>query len=348
MTWSQYEGGGKAKQRITATALCYNPWTPIFLVMDRITGVATCRDNQQAKAIPFAGLPNAAILQSQSAIRNMANSNQSGSPPDSGEPQHRLKGLMSKVIKTLVGTGGGATAAAVGLWLGGPETALIGGAAGGAASAVVGMTLQGLGYELSSRVLGPREEARIGTVFTLAAAEIHERCNNGEKVREDGFFTPNEDGRSDAEEVWENVLLKSQREAEEKKLPYMAHLMANTAFDDTISAEMAHQLIKLAEDLTYRQLCILQLSVVKDRFNLRKGNYFDTDDFPTELRQILYEYHVLNSRALVSNGETIAIGIQEISPGNTMPQGLGVDLYNLMRLREIPLEDLQTVAVHLE
>ena len=115
---------------------------------------------------------------------------------------------MSKAIKTLVGTGGGATAAAVGLWLGGPETALIGGAAGGAASAVVGMTLQGLGYELSSRVLGPREEARIGTVFTLAAAEIHERCNNGEKVREDGFFTPNEDGRSDAEEVWENVLLK--------------------------------------------------------------------------------------------------------------------------------------------
>ena len=77
------------------------------------------------------------------------------------------------------------------------------------------------------------------------------------------------------------------------------------------------------------------------------GDYFDTDDFPTELRQILYEYHVLNSRVLVSNGETIAIGIQEISPGNTMPQGLGADLYNLMRLREIPLEDLQTVAVHL-
>ena len=227
----------------------------------------------------------------------MATSNQSGSPPDSGEPQHRLKGLMSKAIKTLVGTGGGATPRPRSVsGSAAQKTALIGGAAGGAASAVVGMTLQGLGYELSSRVLGPREEARIGTVFTLAAAEIHERCNNGEKVREDGFFTPNEDGRSDAEEVWENVLLKSQREAEEKKLPYMAHLMANIAFDDTISAEMTHQLIKLAEDLTYRQLCILQLSVVKDRFNLRKGNYFDTEDFPIELRQILYEYHVLHSR----------------------------------------------------
>ena len=31
------------------------------LFMDRITGVASCSDNQQAKAIPFAGLPNAAI-----------------------------------------------------------------------------------------------------------------------------------------------------------------------------------------------------------------------------------------------------------------------------------------------
>ena len=58
---SQYEGGGKAKQRITATAFCYNPWTPIFLVHGQNHGRCSCSDNQQAKAIPFAGLPNAAI-----------------------------------------------------------------------------------------------------------------------------------------------------------------------------------------------------------------------------------------------------------------------------------------------
>ena len=209
------------------------------------------------------------------------------------------------------------------------------------------MALQKIGYELSSRLLAPREEVRIGTVFTLAAAEIVLRCNNDEKVREDGFFSAADGERSDAEEVWENALLKSQREPEEKKLPFMAHLMANLAFDTSVSAEMAHQIIKTAEELTYRQLCILQLSVLKDRFNLRKTNYFDTEDFPAQLRQILYEYHGLNNRMLVSNGETIAIGIQEISPGNTMPQGLGADMYNLMRLGLIPEEDLTPIAAHL-
>ena len=143
-------------------------------------------------------------------------------------------------------------------------------------------------------------------------------------------------------------MLKSQRKPEEKKLPYMAYLMANLAFDDTVSPEMAHQIIKTAEELTYRQLCILRLSVVKGRFQMRNGNYFDTDDFPIQLRQILYEYHDLNARVLVSNGDTIAIGIQEISPGNTIPQGLGADMYNLMRLGLIPDEDLLPIAAQLK
>ena len=269
--------------------------------------------------------------------------NQSDAVPDDTGPDQRLKSLISKGIEILGGAGSGLAAAATGLLVAGPEGAAVGGAAG----TLIGMTLRSVGFELSSRLLAPREEARIGTVFTLAAAEIVARCNNGEKVREDGFFSAADDGRSDAEEVWENALLKSQREPEEKKLPYMAHLMANLAFDETISAEMAHQIIKTAEELTYRQLCILQLSAVKNRFNLRQGDYFDTASFAKELRQILYEYHGLNNRMLVSNGATIAVGIQEISPGNTTPQGLGADIYNLMRLGLIPDEDLTPIAVYL-
>ena len=76
--------------------------------------------------------------------------------------------------------------------------------------------------------------------------------------------------------------------------------MANLAFDDTVSPEMAHQIIKTAGELTYRQLCILRLYVVKGRSRMRNGNYFDTDNFPIQLRQILYEYHDLNARVLGS------------------------------------------------
>ena len=57
------------------------------------------------------------------------------------------------------------------------------------------------------------------------------RTGNGEAVREDGFFDERSDSRSvDAKEVWEGILMKSQREPEEKKLPFMAHLLASVAF----------------------------------------------------------------------------------------------------------------------
>ncbi len=89
--------------------------------------------------------------------------------------------------------------------------------------------------------------------------------------------------------MWESTLLKSQREAEEKKLPYMAHLLANLAFNTEISAAMAHQMTKAAESMTYRQLCILQLSATKEKFNLRKQSYEGEESFAKDL------YHMVST-----------------------------------------------------
>ena len=126
-------------------------------------------------------------------------------------------------------------------------------------------------------------------MLAIAAREIHQRIEAGEGVRTDGFFDPKHTGRSDAEEVAESVLLKSQREPEEKKLPYMGHLLSSVAFDSEIGAHMAHQIIKTAEELTYRQLCLLKLAVVKDGFGLRAEEYRNQDQFQKSLYQVLYE-----------------------------------------------------------
>ena len=207
--------------------------------------------------------------------------------------------------------------------------------------------VKAIGHDLSSRLLSPREQARVGSVFALAAAEIVERCQNGESVRDDGFFDNGGGGRSDAEEVWESTLLKSQRESEEKKLPYMAHLLANLAFDREISAEMAHQMTKAAESMTYRQLCILQLSTTKETFNLRKRNYEGQDSFPKDLYQLIYEYYDLYNRGLINFGSTLAAALVDVNPGTAMPQALGMDIYYQMRLYLIPDGDLAPIAAHL-
>ena len=255
---------------------------------------------------------------------------------NSREHDNRLRDLIHKGAEIA----GGATGSAVGFLLAGPEGAAVGGAIG----AVATMVVKKIGHDLSSRFLSPREEARVGGVYVLAAVEIVERCQTGEKVRDDGFFGTGDFGRSDAEEVWESTLLKSQKEPEEKKLPYMAHFLANLAFDTEISAAMAHQMTKMAESMTYRQLCILQLSASKEKFRLRQRSYEGQESFPKGLYQILYEYYDLSNRGLINFGGTLAITLLDVNPGAATPQALGVDIYYQMRLCLIPDNELALIA----
>lgn len=238
---------------------------------------------------------------------------------------------------------GGAAAGALVFLAGDPVGAAVLGAGGAAAV----KALIHIGDVVSERVLGPREKVRVGAVLAIAAALIEERINNGEPLRDDGFFQEKLSGRSDAEEIIESIVLKSQREPEEKKIPYMGRLLANVAFQKVISAEMAHQLAKTAEQLTYRQLCILKLAVVKDGLGLRSGDYRGQDSLSKELYPVLYECLDLYHRGLVSIGGEVAFGPTDIAPSKMTVQGLGADIYNLMQLHIIPGADLDPIAAAL-
>lgn len=238
---------------------------------------------------------------------------------------------------------GGAVGGALGFLAGGP----IGAAALGAGGAAAAMALKHIGQEVSERFLGPREKVRIGGVLAIAAAEISRRIEHGESIRFDGFFEHEAHGRSYAEEVAESVLLKSQREPEEKKIPYMGYLLSNVAFDAQISGQMAHQIAKAAEELTYRQLCILKLAVVKRAFGLRDADYRGHGSFSKELYQVLYECVDLYHRGFVNFGGEVAFGPTDVFPTKMTVQGLGGDLYNLMSLAMIPDEDVEPIVTQL-
>lgn len=265
-------------------------------------------------------------------------------PQEQTMPSDNLSRNDGGVIRKLIGAGAEIAGAAVGGALGflaaGPE----GAAAGGAAGAVASSVLKHVGDEISERVLSPRERMRVGGVLALVASEVKSRIDSGQVPRSDEFFTAGAGGRSDADEVAEAVLLRSQREAEEKKLPYVAHLFASIAFDSNISAAMAHQLIKASEQLTYRQLCLLRLSAVKDSFGLRKGDYRGQTQFEISLLQVLYECLDLYTRGFVNFGGSVAFGPTDVNPGQMTPQGLGAHLYNAMQLSTIPMTEIVAVA----
>lgn len=72
--------------------------------------------------------------------------------------------------------------------------------------------------EVTRRVLSRREEARAGGAFLAAAEALEERQDAGQQLRDDGFFVRS-NGRADADEVVEGVLLAAQRSYEERKVP---------------------------------------------------------------------------------------------------------------------------------
>ena len=196
----------------------------------------------------------------------------------------------------------------------------------------------------NERQLSPREDYRVGKVLAIAALEIHQRLEKGESLRDNGFFDEKPNGRSDAEEVAEAIMLKCQREPQEKKIPYMGYLKASIAFNPDISTDMGYQIIKEADQLTYRQLCILKLCVVKGRFGLRNENYRDHGKFSKELYSVLYECMDLCQKEYIILREGHTLGLTDIVPQSMTVQGIGGDLFNLMKLSSIPDDDLIPIA----
>ena len=237
----------------------------------------------------------------------------------------------------------GAVSVAMGLLFAGP----VGGAVGGAMGAALSLAWTKLGSEITERLLSSREQARVGYVFGQAAVEIRERIDRGESLRSDGFFSAQQTGRSDAAEVAESILLKSQREPEENKLPYMAHLLASIAFTPQVSPAMAHQITKAAEQLSYRQFCMLKLTAVTDHFRLRSTHYREYGSFPKPMLSILYEFHELVQREFIGIEDVRGFGITDMIPANARVQGLGRDMFTLMQLSEIPEGHVESIATAL-
>ena len=259
------------------------------------------------------------------------------------EDDRRVRGLIKAGTDTFAELSAGAPSGADAFLLAGPAGAAMGGLAG----AAVSLGLRRLGSEITRRKLSRREEARVGCVLALGAAQIRNRIEGGESLRSDGFFDSRRTGRSDAEEVMESVLLRSQREPQERKLPHMAALLSGVAFDASVSGAMAHQLTKAAGDLTFRQLCILRIAVDNEGLDLRDADYRGQGSFAKEQYQVLYECLDLYNRGFVNFGGEVAFGPTDVKPGSMTVQGLGVDIYNLMRLNTIPREDIVPIAIQL-
>ena len=196
---------------------------------------------------------------------------------------------------------------------------------------------------------------RAVTVFTLASKRICAERESGKQLRADGFFDDSVSGRSAAEEVLEQIVQAAQQEPEERKLPVMANLYASIAFREDVDRGMASLFVRTAEQLSYRQLCLLSVFMDRGAHHLRTSDYINAGDREQEpaidlasrLGGVLEEAYDLFTRGLL-DGVDGAMGLRldshpsqiYICPAKMKVQGTGSWLYTLMRLDQLPGQDL--------
>lgn len=247
-------------------------------------------------------------------------------------------------VENLIGAGteitGGVIGGLLGFFIAGPTGAVLGGAGGPIASSA----LKKIASEFSSRVLAHREEIRVGAVLLYVVEKIQNNLDNGRILRDDGFFAPNINTRSSADEILEAGMLATQKEYEEKKLKYYGNLIANISFDTTFSKAQANHLIKTAQALSWRQICVLSLAVRKGAFQLRNESYRTQQTFTQEQIFLLQEIFDLYNKNIITFGTGVLLGVTDIQPSIISTEGVGAHLYNMMNLSEIPDNEIRDVA----
>jgi hypothetical protein len=269
----------------------------------------------------------------------------SGQSDHDDDPSRRIIEAGSELLGVTSGV-------ALGLYAGGPDGVLAGAAAGAALTAAL--------REFAQRVLGPREERRVGAALLSADAMFRERVNAGHQLRDDGWFYKRPKGRSAVAEMLEGTLLMAQREHEERKVDYYGYLLANLSFQSNVDEYLANWLLQLADELTWGQLILLAMVGRKDEFTLPAVTVANTDvmswsqwGLHEQLANLGYGQRSLigNPRKMPESSAgkpqfTIPPHIERLLP-NMQLVNTGPLIYSLMALNRIPSEDIELVISYL-
>lgn len=281
------------------------------------------------------------------------------------EPENTENRHLKEILETGSGVAGSVAGTAIGLIMGGPSGAF----AGAVGGPLAGRTTFYLASEFKHRVLGQREEERIGGTMAFAIEKIQENISEGKQFREDGFFEDQPTQRASAKEVFEGLLLAAQREHEEKKLLFYGNLLANLAFESSIDREYASHLTKEAQSLSYRQLCVLAFigvwSVHRRGINRRlRDPYLGSKSVP-DLEVFKRKKAVLTDDQRVSrdiNSQLLGretfdlitrglISTSQVSNESNYrldmlsPSSIGSNLWELMELWNANQEDMEKVGL---
>lgn len=243
---------------------------------------------------------------------------------------------------------GGVATAAAGLVVAEPAGAL--GVAAGAPLVI--RALRWAGHEVRERVLSHREQVRAGGALASAALELQKLLEQGEELRNDGFFQDDvSPGRTAAEEILEGVLVTAERSYEERKVPYLGKLYAGIAVDASIDPAAANYLLAVGASLTWMQY--VTLNVIAQNFDGRlqlRESMFPEEGQSTDMVALAHQMLDLAQRGFLlqkrpgQEQSELILDAPHIVPAYLKIQGFGFQFWRLAQLSDMPQSDWMPVA----
>lgn len=279
---------------------------------------------------------------------------------DADEQKPNAENNLGKKVAggAIGGAVGGLVGSLAGFAVAGPMGALggsiLGNSVGNASAPLIEHAFQRVSAEFMQRQLSQREERRIVSVLDYVADKVTANFASGLKVRQDSFFSDDEHDRSAADEIFEGVLLAAQREYQEKKIPYYGTLFANIAFHPEISRAQANLLIRLAEQLSYRQLCVLQIFATNTLYGIEghtKTSRFTSyssyrQEIPSPYWSLLSEIYELYTQGYLRYSFSIKEALLyplDLDLNYLHPTDLTNNLRKLMELDRLDNDDLSEI-----
>jgi len=258
----------------------------------------------------------------------------------------------NEIIETGSDLAGAAVGGALGFLTAGP----IGSAGASVAGVMIAKSVKKLLSDFVDRQMSHRETERVGATAAIAINDIKTKIDMGETPRDDDFFQEINGRRSSAEEIFEGTLQKSKTEHEDKKIKLIGHYFANVAFSKAISVGEANHLLNIIGRLSYRQLCVLGILLIKQNSKspqtLREEDYANnTIGLKYETLSLLQEiYNLYNDGLIVCKNSNSPKNIallswHDIIPNNLMLNFLGIRLAKLLDVETIDSDDLNKIII---
>lgn len=221
------------------------------------------------------------------------------------------------------------------------------------ASSIFGGLFPTVINDFSNRFLSKREKSKVGAVGYYAASKIKDNLNKGKSMNTN-FSDLLKDGKwNSAYEIYEEVLLRSKNESQEKKLKFIANIFGNSIFSD-IEVEDVFNFLVNTENLTYRKLCIISIygrnnKMFKNR-NIMTDCYSWYPNINLDLNTIsvLQDIFELINTGIIDTNNLSVDNYTHLTPSKFSLTQIGLKYFELMNLEEISGSDLEKILFSLE